>query len=314
MNFQNHADCGQAAMDIGDWMTAAKELELCQEILKYAGYHKLIDLAVFDWLLVWVNASLAHVYQFCLRKFSEYRFVELREDMVEIVEDLLLSNNNCEAGDLVNVVKKSLCTAMYEFWAYASLPSDAKEKENAIKSFAILTGLPEDECESELCQLLSLNHKSAGNNEDALQWVRKAKTLWTEKFPGRVNYDILHMEADIMLFQFKNVEEAIVILKDVSAAMESMPLERGSCSDPKPKGFNLNTKKAVHGHLSSCYEKLRQRAAADGEFSKAKQFEEGSVQELQEADKILDSDEMREIELLIKDADEHMTNREYVKA
>lgn len=71
-------------MDIGDWMTAAKELELCQEILKYTGYHKLIDLAVFDWLLVWVNAPLAHVYQFCLRKFSEYRFVELREEMVEL--------------------------------------------------------------------------------------------------------------------------------------------------------------------------------------------------------------------------------------
>ncbi|KAH8948285.1 hypothetical protein BDL97_11G086900 [Sphagnum fallax] len=311
--FQNHADCGQAAMDMGDWMTAANELELCHEMLKEALYHKLIDLAVFDWLLVWVNASLADVYQFCLRKFSEYRFVELREDMVEIVEANLRSNNNCEALDLVNVVKKSLCTAMYEFWAYASLPSDAKEKENAIKSFAILTGLPEDECESELCQLLSLNHASAGNNEDALQWVRKAKTLWTEKFPGRVNYDILRMEAN-MLYHFNNVEEAIVILKDVSAAMESMPLERGYCSDPKPKGFNLNNKKGVHDLLSRCYGRLRQRAAADGELSKAKQYEEGSVQELQEADKILDSDEMREIELLIKDADEHMTNCEFEKA
>jgi hypothetical protein len=299
-------------MDIGDWMTAAKELELCHEMLKDALYHKLIHLAVFDWLLVWVNASLAHVYQFCLRKLSEYRFVELREDMVEIVEANFRSNNNWEALDLVNVVKKSLCTAMYEFWAYALLPSDAKEKENAIKSFAILTGLPEDECESELCQLLSLNHASAGNNEDALQWVRKAKTLWTEKFPGRVNYDILRMEAN-MLYEF-NVEEAIVILKYVSAAMESMPLERGYCSDPKPKGFNLNNKKGVHDLLSRCYEKLRQRAAADGEVSKAKHYEEGSVQELQEADKILDSDEMREIELLIKDADEHMTNCEYVKA
>jgi hypothetical protein len=59
--------------------------------------------------------------------------------------------------------KKSLCHAQHEFWAYASLPSNAKEKKKVNEAFVILTGLLEDECETKLCQLLSVKHESAQN-------------------------------------------------------------------------------------------------------------------------------------------------------
>jgi hypothetical protein len=81
--------------------------------------------------------------------------------------------------------KKSLCHAQHEFWAYASLPSNAKEKKKVNEAFVILTGLLEDECETKLCQLLSVKHGSAQNKNDALQWVLKTKTLWREIFPAR---------------------------------------------------------------------------------------------------------------------------------
>jgi hypothetical protein len=81
--------------------------------------------------------------------------------------------------------KKSLCHAQHEFWAYASLPSNAKEKKKVNEAFVILTGLLEDECETKLCQLLSVKPESAQNKKDALQWVLQTKTLWRENFPAR---------------------------------------------------------------------------------------------------------------------------------
>jgi hypothetical protein len=66
-------------------------------------------------------------------------------------------------------------------FAYASLPSNAKEKKKVNEAFVLL----ENECETKLCQLFSVKHESAQNKEDALQWVLKTKTLWRENFPDR---------------------------------------------------------------------------------------------------------------------------------
>ncbi len=298
--FHRHGECGQGAIDMGDWETARREFECCRNVVKELIATD-VGKATQDWLLVWASLPLADLYHFHEKRLKEA--CEIQKEMLNCVISLQDSDEHYMVFHTIAIF---YYISLYEWGHSASCSSNpAVGKDSAVEKYAMLQDFDEKEAEPDICYLLAIEHfRHSGSLEDGLHWLKEAKRVWGENFPDRKNYDYALWEAS-MYMATGRYEEAERNLTKLIGSMES---------DQDPES-GLDEMEMIHtqGLLKDCYEKLSMRATADGNTKRAKAYAASAVSTGIEESKLVDQvedDTVQKVEELNKERLQHEGNQE----
>jgi hypothetical protein len=297
--FHRHGECGQGAIDMGDWETARREFERCRNVVKELIATD-VGKATQDWLLVWASLPLADLYHFHEKRLKEA--CEIQEEMLNCVMSLQDSD---EHHMVFHTIAIFYYISLYEWGHSASCSSNpAVGKDSAVEKYAMLQDFDEKEAEPHICYLLAIEHfRHSGSLEDGLHWLKEAKRVWGENFPDKKNYDYALQEASMYMLN-QMYEEAKKTLTGLISSMES---------DQAPESGHKLERSQIYGLLKDCYKELSRRATADGDSKTAKAYaasaENTGIEESRLVDQVED-DTVQKVEELNKESLHHEGNQE----
>jgi hypothetical protein len=302
--FHRHGECGQAAIDMGDWETARREFECCRNVVKELIATD-VGKATQDWLLVWASLPLADLYHFHEKRLKEA--CEIQKEMLNCVMPLQDSDEHYMVFHTLAIF---YYISLYEWGYSASCSSNpAVRKDSAVEKYAMLQDFDEKEAEPHICYLLAIEHfRHSGSLEDGLHWLKEAKRVWGENFPDKKNYDYALREASMYML-IGMYEEAEITLRGLIGSMES---------DQAPEsGLHKLDRIETYGLLKDCYEELSRRATADGNTKRAEAYAASAVSTGIEESKLVDQvedDTVQKVEELNRERLQHEGNQDYQKA